>query len=136
MTNFRPPWRRIDNCIRNMVSLAAIRVWGISPLASRWNGRNFSRILQKSREAIRRLMIPAPLTHYAANNGSIWTYFRRRSRRGGNGVRNMVFVAAIRVWEVSQLTSRWGGRNCSRIMRKSRALLRQLTIPPTGPKRG
>ena len=45
LPNSHPPWSRLGNGVRHMVFLAAIRVWGMRHLASRWIGHIFVRIV-------------------------------------------------------------------------------------------
>ena len=95
-THFLPLREGCGNDVGNMVSPSAIRARKVSLLESRAIGRNFARILPKSRTVVRQLIIPSPEPLIAARGGADFTHFPRLRGRCGNGVGNRGPLAEIR----------------------------------------
>ena len=127
--NFRPQWRRRENDVRNKASGSAIRVWGVTHLASRWMVRISVRIFRKSR---------APIRHFweAPSRGCGWMElggFCARRLWCVNGVIYRVSVSTIRVRKESRLVSRLIDHISVRISQKSRAAVHHFRDAPPVP---
>ena len=111
--------RRRVNGVINSAFLAAIRDCRESLLASRWIGRDFPTIAQKSRATVRHLRGPPIRNIIAAKDFANLTILGPIQRCCVNGSIDIVSLAPIRVWKERILESRRMGRISVRIPRRS-----------------